>query len=337
MLGQHAHVCGPLPHAGAQVEPQPIPGHYHYVWFGQRFPLMNGISILSCLRHCPSARVTLWHSDDLDHDLEFRRLLQRGVEAKRLSLETVLSPLRERATPFDVDQLERIWRSVESHVTRSNLVRAALLYRWGGVYLDTDTLVVRDLEPLRSHEAFLGSEHILWPDGAHRGLGWHRLVRGPVLDALRHCGARAPSGVQLYRRVQGWYPRAVNGAILGARPEHPAVARLLFETTQVPQAEWGIKHRLGTHVLQRTLAQYAASDLEVVAPDVFYPLGPEWSRQYFRPCSNPRAVAERIVTPSTRVLHWYASVTDLARLGPRELSALAERTAFGQLCTQYLE
>jgi hypothetical protein len=319
-----------------QLDLAPIPPRYHYVWFGGRFPLMNSVAIQSCLRHCPGAEVTLWHSHSLDGDLEYRRLRQLGVRCEPLSAESVLGPLYDAGSAFDAAKLEEIWNSVESHVARSNIARAAILYRCGGVYLDTDTLVVRDLAPLREHRAFLGTEYIIWPQGSQRGVGWQRVARGPFLDVLRKIGARAPNGDRLYQSVRGLYSCAVNGAVFGARPGHPALARLLDATTAVPRQEWGIKHRLGTHVLQRTLAAHREADLEILPPDVFYPLGPEWSRQYFRNCLDPDALVARILAPSTRVLHWYASVSALNEIGPEELRGLARKTAFGRLCAPYL-
>jgi len=336
----HAHSADSMAAAWQlPVEPPdlaPIPPRYHFVWFGSRFPLMNSVAIQSCLRHCPGADVTLWHSDPLDHDLEYRRLRQLGVRSEPLSAESVLRPLSDEGAAFDVAKLEEIWSSVKSHVARSNIARAAILYRCGGIYLDTDTLVVRDLAPLRAHRAFLGTEYILWPQGSRRGVSWQRLVRGPALDVIRKIGARAPSGDRLYQSVRHLYSSAVNGAVLGARAGHPALARLLDATTAVPREEWGIKHRLGTHVLQRTLAAHREEDLEILPTDVFYPLGPEWSRQYFRNCRDPEALVRRIVTPATRVLHWYASVSALHEIGPDELRSLARGTAFGRLCAPYV-
>ncbi|MEO8182776.1 MAG: glycosyltransferase [Deltaproteobacteria bacterium] len=335
MNRQFADYAAPLRVRSEQID-EAIPPRYHYVWFGSDFPLMNSVAIQSCLRHCPGANVTLWHSHVLDGELEYRRLRQLGVHVELLSAQSLLHPLVGKDLAFDAARLEEIWNAVESHVARSNIARAAILYRWGGIYLDTDTLVMRDLAPLRVHRAFLGTEHILWPQGSQRRLGWHTAVRGPVLGTLRRIGGQVRDGDRLYRRVRDLYSRAVNGAVFGARPAHPAVARLLEETTRVPRSEWNIKHRLGTHVLQRTLAGYHQPDLEILPPDVFYPLGPEWSRQYFRPCREPDAVAARILTPATHVLHWYASVSDLSKLGPEQLQSLAKRTAFGALCAPYL-
>ncbi|HKO89985.1 MAG TPA: glycosyltransferase, partial [Polyangiaceae bacterium] len=238
--------------------------------------------------------------------------------------------------PFDVARLKQIWHSVESHVTRSNLARAILLYRHGGIYLDTDVLVVRDFDLLRRHHAFLGTERVVWPAWACRGWSAQRLFKSPLLDLLRKLSATQRDGEWLIRKTANWYPTAVNGAVLGARPEHPFLAELLRKTCQVPEAKWPLKHRLGTHVLQDTVAAYQGSDLEILTPDAFYPLGPEVSRQYFRPQRNPVEFARRILRPTTCAIHWYASVTDLASFSDAQWAELMGRTIYGHLCAPYL-
>lgn len=313
-----------------------IPNRYHFVWFGQAFPAANRIAIESCLSCCHGAEVILWHSDDLSHQADFRALTRSGLVARRLCVDVAFGPDNDPEFPFDVSKLKQIWRSLESHVTRSNLARAILLYRFGGIYIDTDVLVLRNLDAHRRHAAFLGSERIVWPGWACSGRSLQRLVKSPLLGLLRKLSASVPRGDWLFRRTAGWYPKAVNGAVLGARAGHPFLAALLRETSQVPESEWPIKHRLGTHVLQRTVQSYLGSDLTTLPPEVFYPLGPEISRQYFRLRSNPKRGAERIISSDTCAVHWYASVTDITELSAVQMMTMAPKTIYGHLCAPYL-
>lgn len=313
-----------------------IPNRYHFVWFGRSFPATNRVAIESCLSCCHGAEVVLWHSDDLSPREDFRALTRSGLITKRLDAELAFGPEDDATSPFDVPKLKRIWRALESPVARSNLARAILLYRFGGIYLDTDVLVLRNLDPHRRHTAFVGSERIVWPGWACSGLSFQRLVKSPLLGLLRKLSASVPRGDGLFRRTAGWYPKAVNGAVLGARAGHPFLAALLRETSQVPEAEWPIKHRLGTHVLQRTVQTYAGGDLTILPPDVFYPLGPEVSRQYFRLRSNPKRGADRILGSDTCAVHWYASVTDTTELSAAQLTEMAPKTIYGHLCAPYL-
>jgi Glycosyltransferase sugar-binding region containing DXD motif len=312
----------------------PIPHRFHFVWFGKNFPRSNRLAIESCIRCCPDAEVILWHSDDLSACADFRFLRGSGLVARRLDADIAFGS--ESSAPFDVARLKHIWHSVASHVTRSNLARTILLYRHGGIYLDTDVLVIRDFEAYRQYQAFVGSERVVWPAWACRGLSVQRVIKSPLLDLLRKLSARLQNADWLIRSTAAWYPTAVNGAVLGARPGHPFLAELLQRTSLVPEAKWPLKHRLGTHVLQDTVRAYRGSDLQILAPESFYPLGPEISRQYFLPRSNPAHVARRLLTPDTRAVHWYASVTDLAAFSDAQWSELAKRTIYGHLCARYL-
>jgi len=318
-----------------------IPKRYHFVWFGSRFPASNRIAIESCLKHCQGAQVILWHSDDLRQQRDYRDLLELGLCAERLDAESAFGPsvadeVDRLEPPFDVPRLQLIWRSLTSHVSRSNLARAILLYRFGGIYLDLDVLVVRDLDRYRRYPAFVGSERIVWPGWACRGASLQRFVVSPLLDLLRKLTVALPEGERLFQRTAHWYPKAVNGAVLGARPGHPFLARLLQLTSEVPEPEWPIKHRLGTHVLQRCVEGYPGTDLMILPPEAFFPLGPEVSRQYFRPRARPDLSASRIVQPETSALHWYSSVSDITVYSPSELSELAQRTVYGHLCSEYV-
>jgi hypothetical protein len=321
--------------------PPRIPKSYHFVWFGSRFPTSNRVAIESCLRHCRAAKVTLWHSDDLSEQRDYRELLELGLHAERLDAESAFGAAAPSGAhddpPFDVARLQLIWRSLTSHVSRSNLARAILLYRFGGIYLDLDVLVVRDLDAYRRYPAFVGSERIVWPGWACEGVSLQRYVRSPLLDLLRKLTVALPEGEWLFQRTAGWYPKAVNGAVLGARAGHPFLARLLQLTSEVPEPHWPIKHRLGTHVLQRCVESYPGTDLMILEPEAFFPLGPEVSRQYFRPRARPELSARRIVRPETHALHWYSSVSDITEFSASDLSEQARSTVYGHLCSSYIE
>jgi hypothetical protein len=317
-----------------------IPNRYHFVWFGSQFPAANRVAIESCLARCPGAEVTLWHSDELSQHADYRALLDNGLHVESLDVEPTFAALAARAdadgSQLDVARLAHIWSSVRSHVSRSNLARAIILYLRGGVYLDLDVLVLRDLLPLRRYPAFVGSEHIVWPGWACRGLSVQRLLKSPLLDLLRKLTVALPEGERLFQHTAGWYPRAVNGAVLGARAGHSFLAWLLQRTSEVPESDWQLKHRLGTHVLQRSEDGYPGTDLMILPPEAFFPLGPEVSRQYFRQRQSPEQTVQRIVGPQTYALHWYSSVTDITAFSLEQLSGMAQHSVYGHLCSAYL-
>lgn len=66
-----------------------------------------------------------------------------------------------------------------SPAQRADLMRLEILWREGGIYVDTDCEPVRSLEPLRAHECFFGSE-----DGIHYSTGVIGAVAGhPAIRA----------------------------------------------------------------------------------------------------------------------------------------------------------
>jgi hypothetical protein len=303
----------------------------HFVWYGQKFPFMNRVAIESALQHNPSFRVLLWHADPLRGQPDFDALLAHPrFEARELKPELLFPDSAAHALP--VKRLREVYVTVRSHVSRSNLARAALCYHEGGIYLDTDVLVLRDLTPLLAHACVLGLEHVIWPQDKVRGLSAYRLLGGPLLGRLRALLARAPRGEQLFDQLHALFQVAVNGAIMGGAPGHAFFAHLLKYTAEVPESEWQKPHRLGTHVLQLALSEFPGHDLTLVPPPAFFPLGPEISRQYFRARGDARSAAARVASPETYLVHWYASVTALNAFGAAEILRDEGRTIFATLC-----
>ncbi len=303
----------------------------HFVWYGNRFPFMNRVAIESVLQRCQAFRAVLWHADPLSGRPEFDALLSHPRFEARTMRPEVLFP-EEANGAFDVKRLRDIYVRVRSHVSRSNLARAAICHLEGGIYLDTDVLVLRDLSPLLASPCVLGLEHVIWPDTKVRGISAYRLLGGPLLGRMRALLAQAPRGEQLFERLQPLLHRAVNGAILGGAPRHPFFGYLLQRTAEVPAEEWQIPHRLGTHVLQRALTDYQGPEVTLLPPAAFFPLGPVISRQYFRARSDAREAAARVASEQTYLVHWYASVTALDAFDSRRVLRDDGTTVFATLC-----
>lgn len=311
-----------------------IPSHLHYVWYGRSFPLLNRIAVESALTHCRPERVTLWHADPLDGQPQLERLRRwPAFETRRLE-STSLFP-DDPADGLDSRVLRRIYDRVRSPISRSNLARAGVLHRHGGVYLDMDTLVLRDLAPLRRLPGFLGTERVVWPGERKRRLDAYRVLTGPLLDALRWVSARVPGGERVHLRTAPWYQRVVNGAIMGFSGGHPFLAHLLGLTAKVPEREWDVPHHLGTFLLQHAARQYAGGGLELLGTECFYPLGPVASAHYFRRQRDLDAMSRRVISGGTYAVHWYASVTALSGFSAEDLRRSADETLFARLCAPY--
>jgi hypothetical protein len=148
-----------------------------------------------------------------------------------------------------------------------------------------------------------------------------------------------PRGYRTFRSIEGLFARAANNAVLGAPPQHAFIRALLQGMVDLPESKRLVRFALGTHLLQRTVAAYAGDDFVMHPPALFYPLGPEISRHWFRIENGARGVQlDDVLDPRTLIVHWYASVRNRAvvdRMNPafvREhatrqlLSALAVKT-----------
>ena len=58
--------------------------------------------------------------------------------------------------------------------------------------------------------------------------------------------------------------------------------------------------------------RYCHDDLTIQEPQVFYPLPPEISEQWF--CMGRDARLNAVLSANTRVVHWYASVRTKSRV-----------------------
>lgn len=86
------------------------------------------------------------------------------------------------------------WRGA-NHATSSNMIRLHALYQYGGIYLDADVEVLKDLSPLLQYEEFIARQ----PDGvfcnavmgAKAGSAWIRQQLEILSDFRLHDAAHA--------------------------------------------------------------------------------------------------------------------------------------------------
>lgn len=118
-----------------------IPQLIHYTWFSSE-PMPP--QVLDCIaswhRYMPDWEYRLWDAKSL-HEIPQSLWLSETLAAQKWAF-------------------------------ASDLVRLYSLQKYGGVYLDTDCMVYRSLEPLLAHQAFIGREWQVHIDGANT---WHYL------------------------------------------------------------------------------------------------------------------------------------------------------------------
>jgi len=238
----------------------------------------------------------------------------------------------------DVGQeLVAIYRQLEQPAAKANMMRAAILWSEGGVYLDLDTLTLRSFDALRAEgDFFCGEEPIAYPARVLHSRNPLRWGSALAKDGLRDLMRRLPDGWRTFRQLEGLYPKAVNNAVVGCPAGHPFAKRLLTAMTEVPVGRRRVRYELGTTLLQTQVAGWRAEGLRVYPPEYFFPLGPEISEHWFRTTSKPRT--REAVSEHTLVVHWYASVRTkdiVPKIDPEWIGRRAEVELFSALVREF--
>jgi hypothetical protein len=296
-----------------------IPERIIFVWLGRTLPPAALVAIRSARRACPDAEILVLH-DGLDDPRE------PGV-----AFEPVTDALFEGIPVV----ARRLYRTLPSPTARSNILRLAALYHLGGIYLDTDTITIRDLSPLLRLRGFCGLEHVACPGTTWRSRSPLEWARTAILHAARLACTLTPSGLPLFRLLERFYHLVASNAVMGSVPGNPLIARAFCEMARMPPAQQRRQYALGVHLLQTVTSNASSPEMTVLPPPVFYPLGPDICMHWFLDGSADRL--DHLLCPETYVVHWYSS--SHARLGPHaidEKTILHDRTAFSRLAAPYL-
>ncbi len=290
-----------------------IPKLTHFCWIGARLPWAYAFAVLSAAARGGMDEVILHHTDELEDGPVLQALRQTpGIRLSRTDPLACLASVQARLGL--AEGLTGLYERLSSPVMRADVLRAAILYSQGGIYLDLDTLTVAPLSPLLGVPQFIGQEYIVWPH-------WVRSSRAPLvwarhltLDVMRKAMRRAPQGWRAFRLVQGWYVCGVNNAVMGAVPGAPLFEAYLRAMAALPPARLAEPYALGPDLLQAIVDRDPPPELTIHAPERFYPLPPEISEHWFRPCPDAGAVLSAVLGSGTYVAHWYASVRTKSRV-----------------------
>jgi len=95
-----------------------------------------------------SAKLMLWSNGDLGENEILRRYLKKYPDS--FALRVVDIPMLAAGTPLDGS--DRLKMNDKKAWLDGDLLRLLLLWNYGGVWIDMDSLLTRDLEPLLEHE-----------------------------------------------------------------------------------------------------------------------------------------------------------------------------------------
>ncbi|GGF47407.1 hypothetical protein GCM10011611_62310 [Aliidongia dinghuensis] len=308
-----------------------IPARVHFCWIGPRLPWAYVFAVLSAAERSGLPEIILHHTDVLEDGAELRALSTApGVRLARIDPYACLAAVGGLLGVGDA--LAGLYRRLDSPVMRADVLRAAILYQHGGIYLDLDTITTASLRPLLEVPQFVGSEFIVWPQSVRASRSPIVWARHLALDVLRKGLRRMPQGWRAFRRVEHLYFRGVNNAVMGAEANAPLIQAYLRAMLTVPADRLAQAYSLGPDLLQEVVDRYQQGDLVVQEPKVFYPLPPRISELWFR--IAPGVPLHDVLSAETRVVHWYASVRTKARVAlidPAYVRAHRERQLYSAL------
>lgn len=288
-----------------------IPARIHFVWIGPRLPWAYVFAVLSAAEKSELPEIVLHHTDTLEEDAGLAAL--RQAPRVRLSRIDPIACLTEAGRKLGAGEgLTAIYERLTSPAARTDMLRASLLYLEGGVYLDMDTIATNSLLPLLDAGQFVGCEFIIWPHFVRASRSPALWTRSFVLGLVRKFMRYVPNGWKKFRRIEKFCYRVVNNAVMGASAGSPLLADYLRAMLTLPPERQTQLCALGPDLLQDVVGRYAKGDLIVHEPQVFYPLPPEISEHWFRIGRGVRLDA--VLSPETRVVHWYASVRTKSRV-----------------------
>lgn len=284
-----------------------IPRLAHFCWIGPRLPWAYGIALLSAAARGSVDDVILHHTDDLEDGPVLDAL--RASPAIRISKIDPQALLNTVGRELGIGgELNSIYCRISSPAILSDILRAAILYREGGVYLDVDTVTVAPYPFLTEIRQFIGVEHIVWPYWVKSSISpiiWGRTL---ALDVMRKAMRLAPEGWRLFRIFEGLYYRGINGAIMGGEPKAPLFEIYLRYMATLPTDKQSKPNALGPDLLQALVEEGKIQNLVVYGPEYFYPFAPEISEHWFRSCRDAPVALSAALKPKTVVVHWYGSV-----------------------------
>lgn len=104
-----------------------IPKVIHYIWLGDDMPILYKECISTWKQYAPGFKIEFWDEDRVSREFELDNFYYQMIRKKKYA--------------FAVDYL-----------------RCLVLYEYGGIYLDTDMELVKDITPLCDNMVFSGLE-----------------------------------------------------------------------------------------------------------------------------------------------------------------------------------
>ena len=308
-----------------------IPNRFVLLWTGRDFPLYCRLAVESLLQVDGQAEVEihLFGQEPVAAPHFWPLQVRDRVTFHRIDTETVFDATGDLAAPLKA-LYDRIPASARSG--QSNLLRYAILYERGGIYVDFDILALRDFRHLLHHPAFIGEEQVWKVDEARVEGRREPWMVGPTLSYLAAyalnrswalAGGRSLAGTAIVRSLDArWSGPNLNNAVLGAEPRSAWIRRLLQAALSAsPTRRFALGPTLVSHAWQAD-----SSEVARLPAAVFYFEPPTYSFRFFE--GRPTAV------PAEALLVHYVNSNhrkQLEQLSVPEIEARREGPLFYRL------
>jgi hypothetical protein len=256
-----------------------------YIWSGSNFPYVNVLSVVSTLKSHPNAQIIVYFVGETPKS-EWSELLENipQVSIVHTSPDEIFAQL-----PEHLEKVAEVFHALSPNAlsAQSNILRYALLYPFGGVYLDFDVLVLRPLDELLNCEAFVGEE-LVWADNESRLHGQTNIYLAPrnILWAVTHCLMWLDSHVTkgrlriaelLQPTFRHWSRNKCNNAVIGASQRSEFIEELLLG---VFTASTTIRYATGPTLIDKVVCRQSSNVDRRPSTD-FYAVPPGQSYRLF--------------------------------------------------------
>ena len=257
------------------------PLRLHFVWTGARFPYHCRLAVESALVSMPSAHVYVHLIGPLPEGPHLRAIAAHdGVVLRQIRTEEAFEHAPFGAAPYRT-MLDRL----PGPAALSNLVRLAVLHDFGGVYLDTDVLVLRGLHDPRRHGAYVGQEWVWCSNRARIEGTWTLRERAAAIPWAVHHGlvhldaafAGGRAGVADRIDPTRFHRLQANNAVIGAPPGAAAIEAALAAALEVDPTK---RFALGPSLLD-DVARAVPRSIHLLPPSRFYAVPPGQSIRFF--------------------------------------------------------
>jgi len=312
-----------------------IPGICHFIWLGSDLHWTSVLAVRSAAARGGFDKILFHHTDDLSNNVWWDELRNIStVKTLKLDDDAIFRELGQ-----DFGDLAQVYQCLDHHAARANVLRLALLFIHGGVYLDMDTITIRSLDKFRMRGGiFCGLERIVLPGTMVESNRTMDRIMAIGRCEFRDLFRKIPKGWKGFRLFEQYYHAAVNNAILGGEPGHEFFQNLLRDSMDMAPDQQRKRYSLGVHLLQKGVERYDGNDLRIYTPPHFFPLGPEISEHWFRHVRNPEL--DKVLYPETTIVHWYASVRTkeiVPQIDPEYVKEHAPSQLFSALASQFIE